>query len=82
MPQELADQFFDRLGNSFTNCYHEWYVKWKGLGYEEATWELESSPFLHTPEALTLMKDYEVRLKGKAAFDSSNGDKVGHYSRK
>lgn len=57
-------------------------MKWKGLGYEDATWELESSPFLHTPEALSLMKDYEVRLKGKAAFDSSNGDKVGHYSRK
>ncbi|XP_074565236.1 uncharacterized protein LOC141821775 [Curcuma longa] len=81
VPQELADQFFDRLGNSFTNCYCEWYVKWKGLGYEDATWELESSPFLHTPEALSLMKDYEVRLKGKAAFDSSNGDKALEFRR-
>ncbi|XP_042468682.1 uncharacterized protein LOC122051558 isoform X1 [Zingiber officinale] len=81
MAQELADQFFDRLGNNFTKCYCEWYVKWKGLGYEDATWELESSPFLHTPEALSLMKDYEVRLNGKAAFDSSNGDKALEFRR-
>lgn len=81
MPQELADQFFEKLGNNFTKCYHEWYVEWKGLGYKDATWELESSQFLRTPDALLLMQDYEVRLKGKTAFDSSNADKVGDYLR-
>ncbi|XP_042399913.1 uncharacterized protein LOC121989756 isoform X1 [Zingiber officinale] len=80
MPQELADQFFEKLGNNFTKCYHEWYVEWKGLGYKDATWELESSQLLRTPDALLLMQDYEVRLKGKTAFDSSNADKA--YERK
>lgn len=76
MPIEMADEFFDGLGQSFTKCYFEWLVKWKGLGYEHATWELESSPFLCTPEAMTLKKDYDARVEAKTTFDSSNADKV------
>ncbi|RWW40480.1 hypothetical protein BHE74_00054109, partial [Ensete ventricosum] len=78
MPRKLADEFFSRLGNNFPKCYYEWLVKWKGLGYEDATWEFETSPFLCTCEAMTLMKDYEARIEAKAAFVSSNADKVIH----
>ncbi|CAL9080715.1 unnamed protein product [Musa acuminata var. zebrina] len=76
MPQKLADEFFSRLGNNFRKCYYEWLVKWKGLGYEDATWEFETSPFLCTCEAMALMKDYEARIEAKAAFVSSNADKA------
>ncbi|XP_068667120.1 uncharacterized protein [Aristolochia californica] len=41
------------------SCLQEWLVKWKGLGYDEATWELENESFLRTPDAMRLMKNYE-----------------------
>ncbi|CAL9071573.1 unnamed protein product [Musa textilis] len=79
MPRKLADEFFSRLGNNSQKCYYEWLVKWKGLGYEDATWEFETSPFLCTCEAMALMKDYEARIEGKAAFVSSNADKAVEF---
>jgi chromodomain-helicase-DNA-binding protein 3 len=36
-------------------------VKWRGLGYDHATWELETLPCLCTPEADELKKNYENR---------------------
>lgn len=76
MPQKLTEDLFNGLANNFPKCYHEWFVKWKSLGYEDATWELETSPVLCTPEAMTLMKDYEARIEAKTAFDSSKAEKV------
>ncbi|KAL2938417.1 Helicase protein MOM1 [Bienertia sinuspersici] len=40
---------------------HEWLVKWCGLDYNHATWELEDSSFLKKPEAQRLFEEYEKR---------------------
>ncbi|XP_020538244.1 protein CHROMATIN REMODELING 4 isoform X2 [Jatropha curcas] len=36
-----------------------WLVKWTGLSYDHATWELENASFLTSPEARKLIQDYE-----------------------
>lgn len=56
----------------------EWLVKWRGLDYEHATWELETAAFMNSPEAQSLIRDYENR-HGKAKGDQflSGIDKVG-----
>ncbi|KAG1361556.1 helicase protein MOM1 [Cocos nucifera] len=77
MPQNLADEFFCGLGNNVSYCYHEWFVKWKGLGYEHATWELENSPFLCSSDGTILIKDYETRREeAKKASDPSRTEKI------
>ncbi|KAI3875495.1 hypothetical protein MKX03_031350 [Papaver bracteatum] len=66
------------LGGSHSDilCHFEWFVKWSGLGYDDATWELENEPFLRSPEALKLIKDYECRLeKAKMASDPTRAEK-------
>ncbi|XP_077226776.1 uncharacterized protein LOC143860127 [Tasmannia lanceolata] len=61
----------------FLNCRYEWFVKWNGLGYEHATWELENASFLSSPEATKLISDYEGRRKkAKKRSDPSRADKV------
>lgn len=62
-------------GTGTLNCRYEWLVKWNGLGYEHATWELENASFLSSHEAL--VKDYESRHeKAKQASDLSSAHKV------
>ncbi|KAL7173695.1 hypothetical protein ACSBR2_033030 [Camellia fascicularis] len=46
-----------------SDCDSEWLVKWCGLDYECATWELENASFLHSPEAQILIKEHENRLQ-------------------
>ncbi|XP_015089613.1 protein CHROMATIN REMODELING 4-like [Solanum pennellii] len=43
------------------DCHYEWLVKWTGLDYSHATWELENASFLMSLEAVKLMTDYEIR---------------------
>lgn len=43
------------------DCHYEWLVKWRGLGYEHASWELDNLSFFSSPEAKRLIKDYEDR---------------------
>ncbi|AQL02869.1 Helicase protein MOM1 [Zea mays] len=77
MPQKEAEVFFNSLGDKFVYCNVEWLVKWKDLGYEHATWELESSSFLCTPEAEELKRSYEDRFKtARKASDPSKVDKA------
>nr|XP_029123602.1 helicase protein MOM1 isoform X3 [Elaeis guineensis] len=77
MSQNLADEFFHGLGNNVSYCYHEWFVKWKGLGYEHATWELENSPFLCSSDGRMLIKDYETRREeAKKTSDPSRTEKI------
>uniref|UniRef100_A0A0E0PSC4 Uncharacterized protein n=1 Tax=Oryza rufipogon TaxID=4529 RepID=A0A0E0PSC4_ORYRU len=51
-------------------------VKWKDLGYEYATWELETSSFLCTPEAKDLKRNYESRHEdARRGFDPAKINK-------
>ncbi|CAK7343094.1 unnamed protein product [Dovyalis caffra] len=47
-----------------SDCCYEWLVKWTGLDYDQATWELENASFLISPEALKLKRDYEIHHGG------------------
>lgn len=38
-------------------------MKWKGLGYNQASWELENASFLRTPGAMKLINNFENRHK-------------------
>lgn len=77
MPPKEAEAFINSLGDKIAYCNAEWLVKWKGLGYEHATWELESSSFLCTPEAEELKRGYENRLEAaRRASDPAKADKV------
>ncbi|KAF9598150.1 hypothetical protein IFM89_025590 [Coptis chinensis] len=55
---------------------YEWFVKWSGLGYEHATWELEDAPFLRSPEAGTLITDYESRHQKAISASNPSREKL------
>lgn len=61
MSERTADEFYDGLEGSLRFCNAEWLVKWRDLGYEHATWELETSPFLCTEEGAALIEAFESR---------------------
>ncbi|XP_078153736.1 uncharacterized protein LOC144548893 isoform X4 [Carex rostrata] len=61
MPETAADEFYDGPGDKLPYCNAEFLVKWRDLGYEHATWELETSPFLYTEENASLIKAFESR---------------------
>nr|AGM20688.1 MET1-2 [Populus tomentosa] len=77
-PNQHVENFSHHAGNILA-CQFEWLVKWRGLDYEHATWELEIAPFMNSPEAQSLMRDYENRLvKAKGAEYLSIIDKILH----
>lgn len=59
----LSEEMEHLVEQEFISYPFEWLVKWKGLGYEYATWELETASFLSSPEAMTLKSDFEGRIK-------------------
>lgn len=77
IPKSPTDDSFPEHDDKFSYCYHEWLVKWKGLGYEHATWELESAPFLCSSDARVLIHDFESRQEeAKRRSDPSRTVKV------
>ncbi|KAK6163357.1 hypothetical protein DH2020_000221 [Rehmannia glutinosa] len=49
---------------------YEWLVKWQGLDYDRATWELDRSYFLSSSLGQNLMTEYETRReKAKKEID-------------
>ncbi|ONI00774.1 hypothetical protein PRUPE_6G104600 [Prunus persica] len=58
-------------------CHYEWLVKWHGLDYDDATWELENAAFLNSPEGQGLISVYENRRqRAKKASISPETDKI------
>lgn len=53
--------------------YYEWLVQWKGLDYEQATWESENISAFDSPEGHNLIKEYEM-LHGNGK--TSSDDKI------
>lgn len=51
-------------------CEYEWLVKWRGLNYDHATWELDNANFLSSSLGQNLVKDYEIR-RGKAKQEAN-----------
>jgi len=54
---------FDGHGDNDSVCCYEWLVKWTGLGYDNATWELQDASFLTSAKGRKLIHDYESRRK-------------------
>ena len=54
----------------------EWLVKWCGLDYEHATWELDNALLFSTVKRESLIKDYENRRNTVNGASSSKVDKV------
>ncbi|RVW38747.1 Chromodomain-helicase-DNA-binding protein 3 [Vitis vinifera] len=72
-----SDGYYTGRAGDIPDCLYEWLVKWRGLGYEHATWELENASFLNSPEAQSLIREYENRRrKARSASDPSITDKV------
>ncbi|KAF7121226.1 hypothetical protein RHSIM_Rhsim13G0096400 [Rhododendron simsii] len=74
-PKQQEENQIEPNGDT-SHCHCEWLVKWCGLDYEYATWELESASFLQSPLAQSLMRKYENRhQRAKRATSSSLLDK-------
>lgn len=61
-PKQYDQYFKENSGDNF-GCHYEWLVKWRGLGYAHATWELENSPLFNSPDGQNLIRDFENRRK-------------------
>ncbi|GMI92128.1 hypothetical protein HRI_002882200 [Hibiscus trionum] len=62
-PKECDELRNKELDVDKLNCHVEWLVKWCGLGYEHASWELENASFFSYPEGQRLIREYETRKK-------------------
>ncbi|KAL7127241.1 hypothetical protein ABFS83_14G242600 [Erythranthe nasuta] len=59
----IQDKIYVASSDVISVCNYEWLVKWAGLSYDHATWELEDSYFLSSPLGQKLVKDYEIRCQ-------------------
>ena len=59
MPTKQRDGYYTGQAGDIPDCLYEWLAKWHGLGYEHATWKLQNASFLNSPEAQSLIREYE-----------------------
>ncbi|KAI3461415.1 hypothetical protein Pfo_018078 [Paulownia fortunei] len=57
----IQDKIYIASSAVISVCNYEWLVKWHGLSYDHATWELDNAYFLSSSLGQNLMKDYEIR---------------------
>ncbi|XP_009618970.1 helicase protein MOM1-like isoform X3 [Nicotiana tomentosiformis] len=56
-----------------SKCLFEWLVKWQGLDYEYATWELGNANLLNSQHGESLIKDFNIRReKAKRRIDKNH----------
>lgn len=70
------NEYFGKQAGKDSDCHCEWLVKWRGLGYEHCTWELENASFINSPEGQSLIRDYENRRKRAKQASLSSIEKV------
>lgn len=75
MPIKQRIEYLNEHGGEILSCHYEWLVRWSGLDYEHATWELENSSFLMSTKGQKLIKEYENRLQ-RAVQTVSSVNKV------
>ncbi|KAL0914065.1 hypothetical protein M5K25_017570 [Dendrobium thyrsiflorum] len=74
---ETSDEYTSGPAMETSNCCVEWFVKWKGLEYDQATWELEKSLLSSSSEAARLVEDYGHRRdQAKRLHDPLRREKV------
>ncbi|GFZ11392.1 hypothetical protein Acr_22g0007900 [Actinidia rufa] len=61
----FCDDYLHEHHGEDSDCHYEWLVKWNGLGYDHATWELDNAAFMKSSKALKLMEDFEIRHKNE-----------------
>ncbi|GER28757.1 chromodomain-helicase-DNA-binding protein [Striga asiatica] len=61
--RSILDNVYVASSSVISVCNYEWLVKWHGLGYDHATWELDNASWLSSPLGQNLMKDYENRCE-------------------
>ncbi|KAI6685811.1 hypothetical protein NL676_031724 [Syzygium grande] len=62
-PQFHSEHDRHEEGIDVSTCHYQWLVKWCGLDYEHASWELENASLFLSSEARSLFKQYENRLE-------------------
>ncbi|KAL0370085.1 UNVERIFIED_CONTAM: Helicase protein MOM1 [Sesamum angustifolium] len=75
----IKDKVYIASSAVISVCNFEWLVKWHGLSYDHATWELDNASFLSSSLGQNLMKNYEIRRR-KAMQQVNQGDK-GSFSK-
>ncbi|CAA0813549.1 Helicase protein MOM1 [Striga hermonthica] len=75
--KSILDNVYVASSSVISVCHYEWLVKWHGLGYDHATWELDNASWLSSPLGQNLMKDYETRCE--RAKQEANQRKKGPF---
>ncbi|PKU83925.1 uncharacterized protein LOC110102857 isoform X2 [Dendrobium catenatum] len=74
---ETSDEYTSGPAMETSNSCIEWFVKWKGLEYDQATWELEKSLLSGSSEAARLVEEYGHRRDhAKRLHDPLRREKV------
>ena len=72
---DASDKHNKPVAGFVSNSMCEWLVKWRGLGYDQATWEFEESSCFKAHDVERLIREYEARHE-RARTPLSRGNEV------